>query len=227
MRDGWAAWPAYSKQETRSNFMTLMLRSGVFYVFDSMASSSAYDHSSELMFFCVDSCLMWIYRFLLFTGPSERNADLRGRNHGPHERFPNPFITLSSNRITAYAENWLTVKNYVGPLHHLRHWATLPNVPKDATDICPIPFFITKWHEILLLNNESKMKFNVVTYHGKTFPTAYIFSYNKQPLCFVTCSRYIVIFNSYFFSKLTFVCVLGPDLMAIIKKMKKIKQFCV
>lgn len=130
MRDGRAAWPAHSRQETRSDFMTLMLRSRVFYVFDSMGSSSVYNHWSELMFLCVDSWLMWIYRFLLFTGPSEQNADLGARNH---ERFHNPFITLSSNRIRAYAENWLMVKNdYVGPLNLWRHWATPPDVLKDT-----------------------------------------------------------------------------------------------
>jgi len=49
-------------------FMTLMFLSGVFYVFDSMGSSSVYDHSSELMFVRVEILYFDVNRFLLFSG---------------------------------------------------------------------------------------------------------------------------------------------------------------
>jgi len=51
-----AVWPERMQQtgDRVRLFMTLMFLSGVFYVFDSMGSSSVYDHSSELMFVRVD-----------------------------------------------------------------------------------------------------------------------------------------------------------------------------
>ncbi len=142
---------------------------------------------------------MWIYRFLSFTGPSEQNADLRARNHDLHRWFLNPFITLSSNRIRAYVKNWLMVKNdYVGPLHHLRHRATLPNIPKDVADICPTPvfFFFENYIKFyyLLMGVKWNLMCTMVTYHGKTCPTRKSLAYHDK---LQTSSSFITNFQCY------------------------------
>lgn len=145
----------------------------------------------------VSSCFcVWTHAWCEFTGPSEQNADLRACNHDLHQWFLNPFITLSSNRIRAYVKNWLMVKNdYVGPLHHLRHRATLPNIPKDVADIYPIPFFLNyiKLY-YLIMGVKLNLMCTMVTYHGKICPTWKSLAYHDK---LQTSSSFITNFQFY------------------------------